>query len=66
MSYSQLQSRPETPARILPRDQMNGSAVDLLKTPINFLPPGSFRGSVDRLIQTADQRVDQRGANFGR
>jgi hypothetical protein len=33
---------------------MNGSAVDLLKTPIDLLPPGFFRGSVDRLIQTAN------------
>jgi hypothetical protein len=33
---------------------MNGSAVNLLKTPIDFLTPGFFRGSVDRLIQTAN------------
>jgi hypothetical protein len=33
---------------------MNNSAVDLLKAPIDFLPPGFFRGSVDRLIQTAN------------
>jgi hypothetical protein len=45
---------------------MNGSAVDLLKTPTDFLTPGFFRGSVDRLIQAANQRVDQRAANFRR
>jgi hypothetical protein len=45
---------------------MNGSAVDLLKTSIDLLPPGFFRGSVDRLIQTANQGVDQRSANFRR
>jgi hypothetical protein len=33
---------------------MNGSAVDLLETPINFLTPGFFRGNVNRLIQTAN------------
>lgn len=66
MSYSRRQSRLETTARILPVDKLNGSAVDLPKTPIDFLPPGSFRGSIDRLIQTADQSVYQRGANLRR
>jgi len=63
---SRLQPRPETAARLLPGDEMNGSAVDLLKTSIDLLPPGFFRGSVDRLIQTANQGVDQRSANFRR
>ena len=53
-------------ARFLPGDKMNGSTVDLLKTPIDLLSPGFFRGNVDLLIQTANQRVDQRGANFRR
>jgi hypothetical protein len=34
--------------------------------PVNFLPPGFFRARVDRLIQTADQRIDQRSASFRR
>jgi hypothetical protein len=54
MRWSLLQPGPETAARFLPGDEMNGSAVDLLKTPKDFLPPGFFRARVDRLIQTAN------------
>jgi hypothetical protein len=63
---SPLQSRPKTAARLLPGDERNGSAVDLLKAPIDLLAPGFFRGGVDRLIQAADQSVDQRSANIRR
>jgi len=66
MRWSLLQPRPETAARFLPGDEMNNSAVDLLKTLIDLAPPGFFRGSVDLLIQTANQRVDQRSASFRR
>jgi hypothetical protein len=66
MRRSLLQPGPETAARFLPGDEMNGSTVDLLQTPIDLLSPGFFRGRVDSLIQTANQRVDQRGANFRR
>ncbi len=59
-------SRPETAARLLPRDERNGPTVNLLNTPADFLPPGFFRGNVHRLIQTADQRIDQHAACFGR
>ena len=39
-------ARPEMAARLLPGDEMNGSTVDLLKTPIDLLSPGFFRGNV--------------------
>jgi hypothetical protein len=54
MRWSLLQPGPETAARFLPGDQMNGTAVDLLKTPMDFFSPGFFCGSVDRFIQTAN------------
>lgn len=66
MRCSLLQSRPETAACLLPRDELNGSVVDLLKTAIDLLPPGFFRRSVDHLIQAANQGVDKRGANLRR
>jgi len=66
MRGSRFQSRPETPARLVPGNEFNGSAVDLLKTPLDFLPPGFLGASVDRLIQTANQGIDQRSAGFRR
>jgi hypothetical protein len=58
--------RPEEEARLFPGDESNGSAVDESETLVNLLPPGFFRGWVNRWVQAADQRVDQRGARFGR
>src|SRR5258708_6139432 len=39
---SLLLSRPEAAARFFPRNQLNGPAVDLLKTPVDLLSPGFF------------------------
>ncbi len=61
-----LPSRQETAALLFPGDKRNGSAVDLLKTPLDLVPPGFLGAIVHRLIETADQRVDQRRANFRR
>src|SRR5258708_32453993 len=66
MRCSLLQSRSEAAARVLPGDELNSSAVDLLETPINLLPPCFFRARVDGLVQAANQRIDQSGANLGR
>src|ERR1035441_2749520 len=53
---SPFQSRPETTARLLPRHEVNVSAVDLVNTLRDLLPPGFFCAGIDSLIQTADQR----------
>jgi hypothetical protein len=66
MLCSLLESRSEAAARVLPGDEPNSSAVDLLETPINLLPPCFFRPRVDGLIQAPNQRIDQSGANLGR
>jgi hypothetical protein len=47
---SRLQSRAETSARILPGNELNGSAIDLLKTLKDLLPPSLLDGSIDLLI----------------
>jgi hypothetical protein len=51
---SLLQSRPEAAARFFPLNELNGPAVDLLKTPVDLLSPSFFPGGVDRLIQAAN------------
>ena len=51
---SLLQSRPEPAARFFPRNELNGPAVDLLKTPVDLLSPGFFPCGVDSLIQAAN------------
>jgi hypothetical protein len=51
---SLLLSRPEAAARFFPRNQLNGPAVDLLKTPVDLLSPSFFPGGVDGLIQAAN------------
>jgi hypothetical protein len=66
MRGSPLKSKPETAACLLPGDEFNGSAIDLLKTPIDLVPPGFFRGLVDGMIEAANQRVDQRSASLRR
>jgi len=66
MGGSPLQPRPETAARVFPGDEMNRSSIDLLETTIDLVPPGFLRSSVDLLIQTPNQGIDQRSANFRR
>src|SRR5476651_1494891 len=63
---SPLQPGPETALCIIPRNQPDGSAVDLLKTAVNLLAPYLFGVAVDFDIQAFEQRVGQSGAGFGR
>jgi hypothetical protein len=50
MRRSPIRSRPETAARLVPGNQGNGTAVDLPNAAVDFLPPGFFRGNVNRSI----------------
>jgi hypothetical protein len=45
---------------------LHDSVVDLLKTQVNLAFPGFFGVFVNFLIQTVDQRVDERSAPFDR
>ena len=55
MRFSLLEARSGPVACLFPGDELNSSAVDLLKTPVDLVPPGLFGTGIDRLIQTADQ-----------
>ncbi len=44
-------SGPEMPLHVIPRNQLDGSTVDLLKTAENFLPPQPFGVVVDLGVQ---------------
>ncbi len=57
---------PETPARVIPRDESNGSAIKLLQAAADLVAPSFFRGRIARLIETANQGVDERATRFGR
>jgi hypothetical protein len=61
-----LRSRAETAARILPGNELNGPAIDLLKTLKNLIPPSLLGGSIDVLIQTADEGIDEGASNLRR
>jgi hypothetical protein len=45
---------------------LNGTAVDLMNAAIDLPPPAFFAAFVDGLIKALDERVDERGARFGR
>jgi hypothetical protein len=55
---SRLQSRAQTAAGILPGNEFNGPAIDLLQTLKDLLPPRLLNGSINLLIQTADEGVN--------
>src|SRR5256885_5454972 len=58
-SYSSPhESGSEPAAGVLPGDELNSPAVNLLKTQINLLPPGFFRALVDCMIKALNQRID--------
>lgn len=45
---------------------IDGSAVNLLKPKLDLLSPRFFGAFLGRLIQALNQRIDERGAPFGR
>jgi hypothetical protein len=52
--------------RIIPRNQPDGSAVDLLETMVDLCPPGFFHADIYFGVQALEQRIGQSGAGFGR
>src|SRR5258708_3563131 len=64
VQLSPLQPRPEAPAGVLPRHQLNGATVDLPKTAMDLLPPSLFSAIVDCMIKAPDQRIDQSGTSL--
>jgi hypothetical protein len=61
---SPSQARSQAAASVLPRDEADGLAIDFLKAATDLLAPGFFRARINACLQTADQGVNQRGANF--
>jgi hypothetical protein len=64
--WSPVEPSPQATARVIPGDELNGSAVNLLKTVMNLLSPSVLCAIVDCVIKAPDQRVDQRGSCLGR
>ena len=55
---SPLQAGMEEEARVLPRHQLKGSAVDLLKAAMDLLAPRFLRAVVNGMTETVNRRID--------
>jgi len=60
------ESRDRRRRRDCPGNEFNGSAVDLPNATLDFFPPSLLGAGIDRLIQTANQGLDQCSAGFQR
>ncbi len=60
-----LKASPEVASRVIPRDQLDGSIVDLLDSTTDFLARCFLRVGVNLAVQAFQQCVNQGGASLG-